>query len=196
MSQIASGKFNSQGFNVYLWKNEDDLFTKIKNRLNQVISKSLSGQIPSKKSEQLNLLFGLKRDGSVRGDSQSMRLDRFQILSPYRGNYFGTLGINVAIKEEYRKTHHLDSKIYGKPIQFTHSDKIISIANQYGYKGLMLSNGSIGVVNNVGSPYPQRRFFFSDLKEPMKTINSEQYEPAYAIQFTNHREASLNILLL
>ena len=164
-----------------LWKDEDELFTKIKDRLSHVISKSLSGQIPSEKSEQLNLLFGLNRDGSVRGNSQSMRLDKFQILSPYRGSYFGTLGINVAIKEEYRKTHHLDSKIYGKPIPFTHSDKIISTANQYGYKGLMLSNGSIGVVNNIGSPYPHRRFFFSDLKEPLKVINSEQYEPAYAI---------------
>ena len=117
-----------------------------------------------------------------------MNLDRFQILSPYRGSYFGTLGLNEYIKAEYRdNVHPLDSQIYDY-IPFTHSDKIISTTNQYNWDrvnrtlDLVLSNGSMGVVNNIKSPYPHRLFFFSDLEEPLKRLkDSDKYELAYAI---------------
>ena len=189
LNQITSGSFRSRGFQVHLWKDEDELLSKIEDRLSQVISESLSGQdkAPLEKSMRLNLLFGLNHNGSVRDGSRSMTLDKFQVLSPYRGSYFGTLGLNQAIKAEYRHAHHLDSKMYSQ-IPFTHSDKIISTANQYGWdritrrKDLVLSNGSMGVVNNIGDPYPQRKFFFSDLEEPLtKLENSDGYELAYAI---------------
>ena len=190
LSQITSGRSPSPGFQIRLWKDEDELLSKIEDRLSQVISESLSSQdkIPSEKNIQLNLLLGLNRNGYVQDGSQSMNLDGFQILSPYRGNYFGTLGLNEYIKAKYRNgIHPLDYKIYS-PISFTHSDKIISTANQYEWNkinrklDLVLSNGSMGVVNNITSPYPHRLFFFSDLAEPLEKIkDSEAYELAYAI---------------
>lgn len=191
LNEIVSGKFSSPGFSVHLWDDQEELFKKIEKRLNEITIESLKNQgikLPSEKSDQLNLLFGLTNNGSVKGGSQSMTLDSFQILSPYRGNYFGTLGLNDKIKSTYRHQHPLESKMYGKQIPFTHSDKIISIANQYDWDptsrriDLVLSNGSIGIVNIINDPYPQRRFFFSDLQYPLEKLKEpDDYELAYAI---------------
>ena len=192
ISEISSGTFSSPGFDVQLWDNATELRQKINTRLEDIV-KSSGGKTPKEKSSQLNLLFGLNEDGSVQSDYQfekTMNLDRWQLITPYRGGYFGTLGLNDYIKSEYRERHSLEDKIWiANP--FTHSDKIICIKNQYVWdranhvSELKLSNGSMGLVNLKEQPYPHRKFYFSDLTEGgldyLPGSNDDDYELAYGI---------------
>jgi ATP-dependent exoDNAse (exonuclease V) alpha subunit len=137
------------------------------------------------KAEYVNLLFGLYRNGFVRNDKvETLALDNLQLLSPYRAGYFGTIGLNEAFKTEYRERHWLDN-LYFKSSPFDHADKIIRINNWYTRKGgrklLILSNGSIGVINNKQQGI-FRKYYFTDQEEPLTYIDSdENFELAYAI---------------
>jgi ATP-dependent exoDNAse (exonuclease V) alpha subunit len=86
----------------------------------------------------------------VKNDRNTITLDNFQILSPYRAGYAGTMGINDYIRREYRKPGK-NEWVQGST--FIHSDKIIRTTNWYDRdryspekKFLKLSNGSIGIV--------------------------------------------------
>lgn len=200
LDAIIAGTFSTDGFTVQLWDDEDDLFDKLDARIEDVIEESLvDAKVPTKKDSRLNLLFGLEETGNVKNGAQPMSIDNFQILSPYRGGYFGTVGLNIAVKSRYRNIHPLDASIYSQ-IPFTHSDKIIATENQYRWnsykrmRDLILSNGSMGVVNNISESYPQRRFYFSDLNYPLKTLpgGSEKYELAYAITIHKSQGSEFN----
>jgi len=189
LNQITSGSFHSRGFQVHLWKDADELFSKIEDSINRAVSESLSGgKIPPERDMQLNLLFGLTSFGYIPSDS-SIRLDRFQILSPYRGAYFGTLGLNENIESRYKNAYKIGAGSR-RSFPFKHSSKIIAVDNQYQWSydtyenELILPNGSIGVVNNTGDASSPHRFYFPDLKDHLLDKlpgGHEKYELAYAI---------------
>ena len=193
LKQVSSGTFASSGFAIRLWRNEEELVAGIKDRLGEAIEECLGrppAGDPAGMAAQLNLLFGLMDTGDVKnGDLATVNLERLQIITPYRGDYFGTLGINDFIKASYRnRPHPLEHQIYGGQMPFVHSDKIMCVRNQYRWdkteqgKKLILSNGSMGVVNIVGTPYTQRRFFFSDYGGSMPGQGDpDEYELAYCI---------------
>lgn len=192
LEKISSGYYSSPGFSVELWKNDKDLSEKMEKRLSALIHDELKEDkivVPKEKPNQLNLLLGLDESGNVKsGTPSTMKLDRFQLLSPCRAGYFGTLGLNQKIKSEYRKPHPLDSRMF-RQMPFTHSEKIIRLTNQYKYnpgtglRELVLSNGSIGVVCNKGDAnFAQRECYFTDMNEAIPHIDDpENYDLAYAI---------------
>jgi hypothetical protein len=191
IERLSNSQYSSPGLSVQLWGNKEELFDKIDRRLSDIIRVELKQDnlaVPKEKSEQLNLLFGLYDNGHVqKNDPRTMKLDRVQLLTPYRAAYFGALGINKFVKDNYRKPHHFDW--IPPPIPFTHSEKIIRITNWYTWnyearrRELLLSNGSIGVVCNKhdnGGFY--RRFFFADSDRPIDWIDDdENFELAYVI---------------
>src|SRR5690606_7136757 len=99
-------------------------------------------------SVDLNLMFGLYDNGYVNNQNlafkETLKIDSFQVLTPYRPGYYGTLGLNKYVQENYRDT---SKGSYSSP--FYHSDKIIRINNWYtkDRSKMLLSNGSIGVYN-------------------------------------------------
>ena len=189
LPSIETGTFASSGFKVKLWKNKNELYSALEGEIESVVMEIENVDIlPTEKDTQLNLLLGLTESGDVRNRTpENMKLDSFQILSPYTGEYFGTLGLNDYIETEYRTNKHPDeSKIWGKSIPFLHSDKIISIKNQYNYgygNELILSNGSIGVVNIINDYHPKRLFLFSDRENALPKLpgSADDYDLAYAI---------------
>lgn len=189
LSRIEMGKFSSSGFKVRIWENKTKLYSMLDKEIARVAKEVQgAGTFPAEMDKQLNLLLGLTESGHASGQkSDTMKLDRFQILSPYNGEYFGTLGLNEYIGTQYRKNRHpAESSIWGKTIPFLHSDKIICIKNQYSYgygRKMVLSNGSIGVVNIVYDKYPKRIFLFADSQEPLTKLpgNLDHYDLAYAI---------------
>lgn len=180
----------SRGFHVSLWKDNDELLKKINERIEHMFSIE---KIPSgTSSERLNMLFGCYENGHVTKNAiWTLKLDRFQILSPYRTGNFGTIGLNGYTKSEYGSENRLDRLIY-PPSVFNHADKIIRINNWYrrtrysrGKRVLFLANGSIGIINNkkkrdsAGRKY---RYFFIDKDYPFEVRDSdENFELAYAI---------------
>lgn len=189
IEQLSSGKYSSQGFSVVLWTGKHDLYSKIEARLSGIIKEELESEglaVPAEKPEQLNLLFGLYETGHVKqNDAGTMRLDRLQMLTPYRAGYFGTLGINKFVKDSYRKPHPFDW--IPPPIPFTHSEKIMRISNWYRWdktanrRELLLSNGSIGVVCNKVKEF-SRWLFFPDAERTITWIDDEEnFELAYVV---------------
>lgn len=200
LPRIEMGKFSSPGFKVRIWENKTELRSLLGEEIGRM-TKEIQGADtpPIEMDKQLNLLLGLTESGHAANQkSDNMKLDRFQILSPYKGEYFGTLGLNEYIGTQYRRNRHpAESSIWGKTIPFLHSDKIICIKNQYSYgygRKLILSNGSIGMVNIVYDRYPKRIFLFPDNQEPLTKLpgNLDHYDLAYAITVHKSQGSEFN----
>ncbi|MDH5686344.1 MAG: ATP-dependent RecD-like DNA helicase [Candidatus Bathyarchaeota archaeon] len=186
----------SSGFAVEKWMSIDELYTKIDERLDRLIQADADKAELSKckdKPEMINILLGLYPTGFVKGGSiEDLGIDNFQMLTPYRAEAFGCMGLSWFFKLAYPRGHWADGN-FGTA--FNHSDKIIRLANEYIYDlqlqrtVLRLSNGSIGVINNkqdqIGSHY--RKYFFTDQEKPIYSRGhnalreDEDFELAYAI---------------
>ena len=190
LSTIASENYESKSgnFTVVLWNDDADLERKIDTKLDQIFTTCLN-IIPSRKASKLNLLFGLDQNGYVdKKNPESVTLEKFQILSPYKNRGYGTTShLNEYIKMEYR-----DNDMYFKDTPFLHSDKIISTTNKKKYGEMILANGSIGVINKdvfyTWNPYlrkkeQQTRIYFSKAAKPNYYLPPpiEDYDVAYAI---------------
>lgn len=182
--QSGEGK-KSDGLYVFKWKNQLELNAKMKSALENVFELEELDKDEELENdyEYLNKLLGLYKNGYVKqqGDDflKKMQLENFQILSPYRTGYYGTIGLNKNIQSNYRyKDERSSENKY-----FFHADKIIRLSNWYRGKGdkrnLELSNGSIGAVN-IGKDY--RKYFFKDRDNNYTFIDDEEnFDLAYAI---------------
>lgn len=185
----------SEGLFLYKWKNKKELHEKINQGIKTVFDFELKGNGKESNFTKLNLLFGLYDSGMVNNQDykfkETLGLEQFQVLSPYRTGYFGTLGVNKLIQDEYR----LKSEKGKEDKYFRHADKLIRINNWYeGYnekRRLKLSNGSIGIVTvnqksytsqGESKEYEERKFYFKDYDYPMPYIDDEEnFDLAYAI---------------
>lgn len=179
LEELRRGGEISKGLSVELWKTPDELKQAITRRLDELIAEYLQDNNISdeKRFEGLNIIYGLYPTGCVKNnDPKTMRLEDFQILSPYRGEYFGTLGLNNYIKATYRQGQNIRTNSLRL---FDHADKIIRTENMYdrNRKTLKLSNGSIGL-------YLKGKYYFRELISPIEredVDDGENFELAYAI---------------
>ncbi len=165
--------------------------------LRALITSNLDGLLPvtsngpgistEERVKGLYKLLGLYEQGYVKwskdkGDwVMELELDNFQILSPYRGEGFGTLGLNEHVKNTYNPG---PTTGYGNLKRFDHGDKLIRLNNWYawdkdvGGRTLRLSNGSIGVAcdNKTG-----RRYYFPETGPLVGLDDQDNFELAYAI---------------
>jgi len=182
---LMSKKRLSAGFNLIIWENREELMDLIDGKIEELFG--IEDIDLSTKEEGLNLLFGTYGTGYVkRNQIGTLNLDSFQLLSPYRSQMYGTIGLNEHIKTNYKSIHPMDYQVTNSGI-FNHSDKIIRINNWYKYrkqgKYLFLSNGSIGIINN--KRYRGKRqfhYYFIDKEKAFYWIDGqENFELAYAI---------------
>lgn len=172
----------SDGLFVYKWKNQQMLHEKVQVALNKVFEfEEIDGT--KNNFEKLNLLFGLYENGFVNQQNSEfitkLQIEKFQMLSPYRTGYYGTLGLNKNVQSNYR----YKDENGGDYKYFYHADKIIRLSNWYWGKKenrrLELSNGSIGITN-IGKDY--RKYFFKDRDKPFNSVDDEEnFDLAYAI---------------
>ncbi|MBN1188105.1 MAG: AAA family ATPase [Bacteroidales bacterium] len=167
----------SKGFRIHYWNSENKLFEKLDDEFDFLCSQH---NINGNKKERLNKIFKLNPDGSIPKNGL-FELDKYQIITPYRSEYFGTGRVNDYIQKLYK--NDLDLELIND--LFKQSDKIIRTKNYYDSNILLLSNGSIGLVRNDGQTY----FYFQELEEPLaangedgiRTSEREFFELAYAI---------------
>jgi ATP-dependent exoDNAse (exonuclease V) alpha subunit len=182
----------SEGLFVYKWGDEAALNEKVLAAMDEVFDLDIPSPHPDSDNEKLNLLYGLYDNGFVNNQNlafrQNLKLENLQLLSPYRTDFYGTLGLNKIIQKKYR---YIDTREREEDI-FHHGEKIIRINNWYkGYgtsRRLVLSNGSIGVVNlkftrnKNGSWGLEKKYYFRDHEYPMKWVDKEEhFDLAYAI---------------
>ena len=165
----------SKGFHACYWKNMEELYSSIRTEFDKLSSsQSLSGAL----SEQLNTLLGLSKEGGI--NPAGTNLSNFQILTPYHAQYSGAVKINHFIQTEFRKEedYSLRSNLY------KNSDKIIRLKNYYDTDQLLLSNGTIGVINNDHG----EKFYYESATgvdsisfRDIRSSEREFFELAYAI---------------
>ena len=175
----------SEGLFIERWKNKDELIEKISEKFDLLSKLELKTNLTKEKITDLNLMFGLYDNGYVNNQKfafrETLKIDSFQILTPYRPGYYGTLGLNKYIQENYKDTYKGSNTS-----PFYHSDKIIRINNWYtkDRSKLLLSNGSIGIYNYTKKykKKAEERFFFLDAEKPFFYVDDpENFDLAYAI---------------
>lgn len=172
----------SKSLRVVLWQDGADLVQKLDEELGGVIERAV-GKSRESRHHGLNQLFGLGQDGEAPKDRKSMRMDRWQILTPYHRRYeHAAEEINEQIRKVYKDNW------WPVVSGFSPGDKVIRLTNKYEYNGrarnLVLSNGSIGVVNFLGTPAKARALFAierSGFSISGKESEVEAYDLAYAI---------------
>lgn len=177
LTKAVSGKKFSEFFKIHYWKTREELqkllFESFDNRYN-------SRRTSDNFGVTLNRVFDLEDDGTLKKDeskSPILGIDNFQILTPYRASYFGTIGLNNHIQDKSKVNADI---IKDQTVSFMHGDKVIQTKNLYRKGELLLSNGSTGLVD---AKTGWGQFYFSESKKPLnsKTLSQEEMELAYAI---------------
>jgi ATP-dependent exoDNAse (exonuclease V) alpha subunit len=167
---VSENTLISDGLKIFYWKTKTQLEKLILKRFEELFQRKLGGR---ELSVTLNRVFKLNDDGSF---NKSYTIDNFQVLSPYRSAFYGTIGLNTFFQKTFRsKTNFIDKR----SLCFKNTDKIIQNQNKYNYKTneLILSNGSMGIIDNKGL------FYFQEFENniPQKYLKEEELELAYSI---------------
>jgi hypothetical protein len=169
----------SKGFRIHFWNTEEELYSKMNDEFDLLcanLPKPITGPI----NEKLNQLFELNSDGSIPTGSE-FNLENFQIITPYKSDFFGSGQINDYIQRYYKPDQDLELV----NDWFKQSDKIIRTKNYYKKGKLILSNGSIGLIREDSNTM----LHFPELAEPMSVYGEnnisntdlEHFDLAYAI---------------
>jgi hypothetical protein len=178
----------SKGFRIHYWQTEDELNKKLDGEFDHLCKKL---KINGDRLSKLNKLFNLEANGCVLGD-RDFNLEYFQIISPYKADYFGAGQINEYIQAEYKE----DLELELMDGWFKQSDKIIRTKNYYVNNKLVLSNGSIGLIRDDNDA----TLYFSELENPMplygdngiRSGDQEFFDLAYAITVHKSQGSGFN----
>lgn len=180
VSILSSGKTDiSKGFRIHYWNSEEGLYDQINEEFNWLCS-NLEKPLIGDTDEKLNQLFGLEKTGEI-SPNQPYNLENFQLITPYRSEYFGSGQINDYVQQSYKFNQELELV----NDWFKQSDKIIRTKNYYKQGKLILSNGSIGLIRDES----ETLLHFPELDEPMpvygedgiRSTELEEFDLAYAI---------------
>lgn len=163
LNRIEKGEFLGEDLEVYFWNEQTDLNEKILERLGTLIRNE--GKESGITNFSVNNLLGI-RVGQNRSESQEFYpIDYFQVLTPYRGDYFGTNAINNVFQATFRKSS-IDN--YGFLEGFTTGDKVIQVVNNTIFNNRIpfeVYNGQLGYVfyvpqagrkrNSIGVNFPK-----------------------------------------
>jgi exodeoxyribonuclease V alpha subunit len=182
--KMLEGGQISDFLRVGYWEDISELQTQVRGFIDATIQ--LAPDIAGRSNQEaFNLLLGLYDKGYVpQNNTPALKLDRAQVLTPYRGGPSGGLGLSDYVRTCYRGDELTQKRI--KDSAFVHSDKIIRITNYYAWnpaqhaRELRLSNGSIGVICKNAAGW---RGYFPESDWPIKweKVDEDDFELAYAI---------------
>lgn len=184
--ELLSGGEISPFLNVRYWEDAAELRDQVDEFIDTVLDAAIDGREKFSSDQCFNKLLGLHDSGFVPyNNAKTLKLDRAQILTPYRAGPSGSLGLSEFVRSGYRK----EAQSEGQNSVFTHSDKIIRLYNYYAYNNktrrreLCLSNGSIGVLCNHSKYKGGPKGYFPESEIPLfwNRVEEDDFELAYAI---------------
>ncbi|MBY0124401.1 AAA family ATPase [Bacillus sp. S/N-304-OC-R1] len=179
-SRLKSPGQLSSGLFIDFWKNRSELQEKIISHFRFLFEKQYgagTGQLTT----IIDNLLGFGNSEKNYKSNTTLNLEAFQILSPYRSGYFGTLGLNNYLQQSFR-TEEKSSEV------FRHGDKIILTKNIYEKGKLVVSNGSIGLA--VKNGYKVKQYFPE--YGGVRKFDSEKLELGYAITVHKSQGSGFN----
>lgn len=172
---------NIEGLSIHYWRSRDELRDKIKSSFISLCQNNGIEEEGNTLGTSLNKILGLRANGTVDNTNyefqKHLKIDRFQIISPYRAGYYSSLGLNIFVQNEIKS----DSTL-ARSSKFKMGDKVIQTQNKYNRNGLYLSNGSMGIFN--GNSKNRAKLYFLENSYPQKSKyfdEDEELELAYAI---------------
>lgn len=151
LNKIERGE-HFKDLDVVFWRDETDLQAKLQAQIETVLQSE--GISPSDKMASLSQLLDT-RLGRDSPKSKKYKVEYLQMLSPYRGEYYGTGSVNIWIQQTYRNAM-INS--VGWLEGLTAGDKVIQVANRVmRQKGTEyeLFNGQLGYVKFIKKDKPR-----------------------------------------
>ena len=123
----------------------------------------------------------------IENSKKTIKLEKFQVLSPYKSGYYGASGLNLHFQDQLRSGVTFEKRV--GDIEFKLFDKVMHTENEYKGQDLLVSNGSLGAIMNNG------KVFFTDSEKTisikdLKTKN--KLELAYAITVHKSQGSGFN----
>ena len=201
--KTAKGGKIGEDLEVRFWNDEYDLPGIVSQAICDVLKKEVGYYDSQRPWEAFNQLLNLFSDNEP-------CLSRIQILSPYRGEYFGTEAMNILCQKKFRQKL-LQSQ--GSVAGFTQCDKVIQVVNKsLSFKsriawdekskehvGTYLANGDLGYVRHLMNASKLRicyegkgsvHFFLN------RSLANEFLELGYAISTHKAQGSEFDIVIL
>ena len=163
---------------VDYWEDELELPELIYRKIDEIAKEEFEDYDDLEDYEGFNRLIGAQREEL----NNKYSVDFFQIISPYKQEFFGTLDLNYILQHKYHSKLWSYSPgrrpaMFGRVADFTHFDKIIQIRNRYnqwfqydfkrGRKNVIidfLANGQLGITRIWKSDLDKKRYLLLEFK--------------------------------
>ncbi|MGZ0080032.1 AAA family ATPase [Methylomonas sp. YC3] len=177
LSQTAQeGHICNNALELVFWRTSEELQSSLAAKVRNLLD--IEGYRP----DQLPSFLGIENSFQ-----KPSKLERFQVLSPYRSGYYGASGLNIHFQDHLRPNVPFERK--SSDVVFKIFDKVMHTQNEYNGNELLVSNGSLGAILNNG------QVFFVDNEKAIRIDSlrtKSMLELAYAITVHKSQGSGFN----